>query len=171
MVPISAGRPPIAMNWHTHLQADCEVLSERLKQRKVPRDKRASARKLLSRVFALQSLERTAEQEDELRTLSLLVEKLAYPQDTNWVPHMLQRVSSMTPVRLRFAVSHLRVRQLHERYLGRAERLEAVVAWFWQRCAPEHEVTRDLSVQEKALDEFAGEDLEFVWGRRKMPSM
>jgi hypothetical protein len=159
------------MTWHVHLEADCEVLSERLRKRNVPRDKRSSARKLLSRIFALQSLERTPDQEDELRTLSLLVEKLAYPQDTNWSPRMLQRVSTMTPVRLRFAVSHLRVRQLHERYLGRAERLEAVVAWFWQRCAPEHEVTRALSVQEKALDEFAGEDLEFVWGRRKIPSI
>ena len=157
------------MNWHEHLQADCEALSERLRLRHVPKEKRARARNLLSRVFALQSLERTAAQEEELRALSLSVEKLAYPPDTDWAPRMLQLASSMSPVRLRFAVSHLRIRQLHERYLGRAERLEAIVAWFWQRCAPEHEGIRELSVQEKALDEFAGEDLEFVWGRRKIP--
>ena len=157
------------MTWEHHLDTDCEELSQRLKVRMVPKANRAQARGLLSRVFALRSLERNAEQDAELQRLARKVEALVYPLDPKWSPQLLRNVTSWSPVRVRFAVSHSRIRSLHEQYLGKAERLEAIVAWFWQRCAPENEVARDLTIQEKALDEFAGEDLEFVWGRRKRP--
>ena len=82
----------------------------------------------------------------------------------------MTQLETYTPVRLRFAVSHSRVRELHRRYLEKAERLERIVDWFWARCAPDAEVARERTIQEKALDEFTGEDLEFVWGRKKRPS-
>jgi len=43
------------VSWRSHLREDCETLNARLRQRKIPRGKRAVARRLLSRVFSIES--------------------------------------------------------------------------------------------------------------------
>ncbi|MEC8025991.1 MAG: hypothetical protein VX223_18810 [Myxococcota bacterium] len=155
------------MSWRSHLREDCETLNARLRQRKIPRGKRAVARRLLSRIFSIESNAEAAESSSELRRLAREVEKMVHPLDSEWSPRTLVRLETFSPIRLRFAVSHTRIRDLCCRYFEKADRLDRIVEWFWARCAPEDTVARERTIQEKALDEFTGEDMEYVWGRRR----
>lgn len=152
----------------------CRLLGEALRARTVPRERRREARSLLQAGFlrrgdpdlepepaTVEALEPLAEELSDL----LIELKLVKPP-APFEP-LTVRLAPAWPVQIRFAVRQplLDRHQLTWQTLG--DRMESVVDWFWERCQPAAEVTRELTVEEKALAEFVGEDLEYVWGRRK----
>ncbi len=154
----------------TWLDAECEVLAAAVRKATFPRARRAAARQLLQSAFRLRSdPEGTPAFQPDLVELAERVEALL--RDTGEAqPLRLPRVlaAPFDPIRLRAAQRTSPFALRADRYLAVGVRFDARVEWMWQRCKRSSEgPRREKSAQERAAKEFAGEDLEFVWGRKR----
>jgi len=75
------------------------------------------------------------------------------------------------PVRIRCArpLSPRGVAAVAARYLDMGKKLDERVEWMWARCKQNNlEPKREMTAREKAAEEFSGDDLEFVWGKKRL---
>ena len=157
-------------------EEDCRLLGEALRTRGVPREHRREARELLKRAFLLRGEPEMSPEPAALAELSVLgadIDGLLLAIGAKKAPDPYEplafKLARMWPVQIRFAVRQSWLDRFEVTYFRLGDRLDRVVDWFWTRCKPDDEVGRERTVAERALDEFAGEEREFVWGRKRRP--
>ncbi|MBT9556154.1 MAG: hypothetical protein IV100_09005 [Myxococcales bacterium] len=162
------------------LAAQCDALNQAVRQKRVPKVQRAEARRLLGAAFAFEAAleeDNEAPQVDDDRqariaalidAIEVLLRSAGGPADT-FRPVTSRR--RLDPVRIRCArpLSLRGLAAVAARYLDMGKKLDDRVEWMWARCKQNQlEPKRELTAREKAAEEFSGDDLEFVWGKKRL---
>lgn len=164
------------------LAAQCDALNQAVRQKRVPKAQRAEARRLLGAAFAFEAPlhevedepEALPEEERRIRIAGLIdaIEVLlrsSGPSDATFRPLTLRR--RIDPVRIRCArpLSPRGLAAVAARYLDMGKKMDERVEWMWARCKQNQlEPKRELTARDKAAEEFSGDDLEFVWGKKRL---
>ena len=160
------------MDFLAALDADCRALGEALRAGDVPRARRKEAREILQKVALELGQEETAPLisalRDPARQADRMLWELRSPSGSTYTPLAIRLEHAFWPVRLEGAIDPRLVRKIVSTYTALIDRLEAGVYWFWEQCG-ESPVGRAeaKTPSERALDEYGGEEMEYVWGRKK----
>ena len=157
------------------LELQCGILAQALKQGSVAKEHRKSVRQLLLQVF--QAVNAEPVDPGEIERLSPMVNDLigvlglgnANEEDDapSIADDLLKRHEQIYPVTMKSAIRTELLDQHAATWTQMANRLDAVVDWFWERCRPEEDAVTDTSASAKAAEEFGATDMEYVWGKRK----
>jgi hypothetical protein len=162
------------------LAAQCDALNQAVRQKRVPKAQRAEARRLLGAAFAFEATPDEGEEaplDDEERRgrIAALVDAIevllrsAGGAESTFRPVTSRR--RLDPVRIRCArpLSARGLAAVAARYLDMGKKMDERVEWMWARCKQNQlEPKRELTAREKAAEEFSGDDLEFVWGKKRL---
>ena len=157
------------------LDAQAKVLAETLRAFRIPKGRRGDARQLLQRAFAFAAEDggeetgATVGPEACLALIDAIERLLRSSGGPALRPLRAQkRLSARGPIRIGRLVRPSQFAAMASRYLDVGKRNDARVEWFWKRCEQNQQgLKKERSVTERAAEEFAGEDLEYVWGRRR----
>lgn len=163
------------MDFRAGLDTDCEALAVALRQRSIPKERRREARRVLQQIYVLRESERAEGGPDATRPLLALAREvdglmtpLRAPAAQGLLPMqpLAFKVLDAWPIKIQGALRSEVADRILRTYTELGDRLDEIANWFWKRCDPEYDLTRTRTVQEKAMEEF-GEDMEYVWGRRR----
>ena len=179
------------------LAAQCDALNQAVRQKRVPKAQRGEARRLRGAAFTFEApLHEASLHEASLHEASLhdgedAPEALPEAERRTRIAglidaiEVLLRCSSpsaeafspltsrrrIDPVRIRCArpLSPRGVAAVAARYLDMGKKLDERVEWMWARSKQNNlEPKREMTAREKAAEEFSGDDLEFVWGKKRL---
>lgn len=162
------------------LAAQCDALNQAVRQKRVPKAQRAEARRLLAAAFAFEAPPDEGEApppDDEERRgrIAALIDAIeVLLRSAGGLDFVFRPVSlrhRLDPVRIRCArpLSARGLAAVAARYLDMGKRMDERVEWMWARCKQNQlEPKRELTAREKAAEEFSGDDLEFVWGKKRL---
>ena len=161
------------MEWLDVLEADCQEIAVRLRNKEFSKEERRRLRPLLQRIFIVRGNSDhvlTAEEIAELKTLHAQIEGNSPPKEDPIADmlELFERFESMDPVRIRGAVRKDWMRETLARHLGLDLKIQSRVDWFWERCQANEGGPEAVTVETKAARELDDDlSLEYVWGRKK----
>ena len=158
------------MDIQQQLETDCFALRDAIADPSIEKDKRRRARKLLQLVFQVQSRMPDKPNEDEQATLLRLsrnvdaMRKELEPPPTQPIG---SNATQLKPIEVQTSVRADLLDRVDETYGQIDDRLQNMVAWFWERCGEDPNAAEaEESLAAKAKAELPGADLEYVWGRK-----